>query len=270
MFLCKPDFYRCMKVCGIDIGSLSTKVALVADGKVIYTDVERSTHDFKAVGKMMFERMLEKMALTRKDINLVVGTGYGRYTIDFADKKVTEITAHARGVQYFVPEVRGIIDIGGQDSKAMIINPKSGKVLDFQMNDKCAAGTGRFLEIMAKALETPLDELGKIALGAKKVEPISSMCTVFAETEVISLFAQGAKKEDIIAGIHDSIAKRVASMAKRVGVSEPLVFCGGVAKNIAVKTKLEEHLKMKITVPELPQMTGAIGAALLGFENKLD
>jgi predicted CoA-substrate-specific enzyme activase len=259
-----------MKVCGIDIGSLSTKVALVDDGKVVYTDVERSTHDFKAVGKMMFDRMLEKQGLNQNDIDLIVGTGYGRYTIDFAQKKVTEITAHARGVQYYIPEVKGIIDIGGQDSKAMIINPKTGKVLDFQMNDKCAAGTGRFLEIMAKALETPLEDFGKIALTAKKIEPISSMCTVFAETEVISLFAQGAKKEDIIAGIHDSIAKRVASMAKRVGVSEPLVFCGGVAKNIAVKTKLEEHLKMKVITPDMPQMTGAIGAALLGYENKLD
>ncbi|MHA1149827.1 MAG: acyl-CoA dehydratase activase [Promethearchaeota archaeon] len=255
-----------MKTVGVDIGSLATKIVLVDENKkMVDWEVERSTYDFKRVGSLLFDNLLKKNKVKRSEI-FVMSTGYGRNTIDLADDRITEITAHARGVQYFFPDAYSVIDIGGQDSKAIVISKKTGNVIDFQMNDKCAAGTGRFLEVMAHALDVPIDEIGKLALLSNKPSSISSTCTVFAESEVISLFARGTPKEDIASGIHKSIARRVAGMAKRIGVAAPLVFCGGVAKNIAVKKYLEEELGFEIIVPKYPQLTGAIGAALIAFE----
>ncbi len=251
---------------GIDIGSLATKIALISEKKLIDHRTERSTYNFKKVGHDLFDEILSRHSLSRSDV-YVMSTGYGRNTIDIADDRVTEITAHAKGIQYFFPDARSVIDIGGQDSKAILISSKTGKVIDFQMNDKCAAGTGRFLEVMAHALEVPIDNFGELALKSSRPSSISSTCTVFAESEVISLFARGASKEDIASGIHKSIARRVAGMAKRIGVEPKLVFCGGVAKNAAVKRYLEEELGFEIVSPELPQLTGAIGAALIAEEN---
>ncbi|MBD3212728.1 MAG: 2-hydroxyglutaryl-CoA dehydratase [Candidatus Lokiarchaeota archaeon] len=253
-------------MCGVDIGSLATKIVLLDDNRqMVDWRLNRSTYDFKRVGRNLFQDILEKNELSRSDV-FVMSTGYGRNTIDFADDRITEITAHARGAQFFYPEAHSVIDIGGQDSKAIVMSSKTGNVIDFQMNDKCAAGTGRFLEVMANALEIPLDNMGAIALKSNKPASISSTCTVFAESEVISLFAQGTSKENIAAGIHKSIAKRVAGMAKRIGVEPLLVFCGGVAKNIAVKKYLEEELGFEIVRPEYPQLTGALGAALLAMD----
>jgi predicted CoA-substrate-specific enzyme activase len=251
---------------GIDIGSLASKVALLIDGKLVDYRVERSTFDFKRIGNNLFNDILEKNNLNKNEVFLM-STGYGRNTIDIADDRITEISAHARGVQYFFPEAHSVIDIGGQDSKAILISKKTGNVMDFQMNDKCAAGTGRFLEVMAHALEVPIEEIGGLALNSNKPSAISSTCTVFAESEVISLFARGTSKHDIAAGIHKSIARRVAGMAKRIGVAPLLVFCGGVAKNIAVKKFLEEELGYEIVIPDHPQLTGAIGAALIAQEH---
>jgi predicted CoA-substrate-specific enzyme activase len=250
---------------GIDIGSLATKIVLIHEGKLLDHKTERSTYDFKRVGHKLFEDILTQYNLERKDV-YVMSTGYGRNTIDIADDRVTEITAHARGAQYFFPDAASVIDIGGQDSKAIVMSRKTGSVIDFQMNDKCAAGTGRFLEVMAHALEVPIDQFGVLALQSNKPASISSTCTVFAESEVISLFARGASKQDIASGIHKSIARRVAGMAKRIGVSPKLVFCGGVAKNDAVKKYLEEELGFEIIRPEFPQLTGAIGAAIIAEE----
>lgn len=250
---------------GIDIGSLATKIVLINDGKLLDHKTERSTYDFKRVGHNLFDDILTQHNLKRKDV-YVMSTGYGRNTIDIADDRVTEITAHARGAQYFFPDAASVIDIGGQDSKAIVMSKKTGSVIDFQMNDKCAAGTGRFLEVMAHALEVPIDQFGVLALQSNKPASISSTCTVFAESEVISLFARGASKQDIASGIHKSIARRVAGMAKRIGVSPKLVFCGGVAKNDAVKKYLEEELGFEIIRPEFPQLTGAIGAAIIAEE----
>jgi predicted CoA-substrate-specific enzyme activase len=251
---------------GIDIGSLATKIALIDEGKLVDHRTERSTYNFKKIGHNLFDDILSKHGLKRTDV-FVMSTGYGRNTIDIADDRVTEITAHAKGIQYFFPDARSVIDIGGQDSKAILISSKTGKVIDFQMNDKCAAGTGRFLEVMAHALEVQIDAFGNLALKSSKPASISSTCTVFAESEVISLFARGASKEDIASGIHKSIARRVAGMAKRIGVEPKLVFCGGVAKNSAVKQYLEEEFGFDIVIPEFPQLTGAIGAALIAEEN---
>ena len=260
-----------MKTVGIDIGSLSTKVVLLDDNEIKNYKIARSTHNFQKVGRELFNEMLKESSLQRKDV-YIMSTGYGRHTIDIADDKITEITAHAKGVLYFFPDAISVIDIGGQDSKAILISSKTKTPIDFQMNDKCAAGTGRFLEVMAHALDVPIEQLGELALRSKKPESISSTCTVFAESEVISLFAQGAKKEDIAAGIHKSIARRVASMAKRIGVKPQLVFCGGVARNPAMKSFLEEELGFKIVKPKFdnnqdaPQITGALGAALIAQE----
>ena len=254
---------------GIDIGSLATKIVLINDGNLLDHKTERSTYDFKRVGHNLFDEILTEHHLERKDV-FVMSTGYGRNTIDIADDRVTEITAHARGAQYFFPDASSVIDIGGQDSKAIVMSKKTGSVVDFQMNDKCAAGTGRFLEVMAHALEVPIDQFGVLAMQSNKPASISSTCTVFAESEVISLFARGASKQDIASGIHKSIARRVAGMAKRIGVSPKLVFCGGVAKNDAVKKYLEEELGFEIIRPEYPQLTGAIGAAIIAQEKNKD
>ena len=251
---------------GLDIGSLETKIVLLSNSKLIDFRTERSTHNFKKVGTKLFKDILDKNNFKKSDV-FIMSTGYGRNTIDIADDRITEITAHARGAQYFYPDVHSVIDIGGQDSKAIVISQKTGNVIDFQMNDKCAAGTGRFLEVMAHALEIPIQDMGSLALKSNNPASISSTCTVFAESEVISLFARGESKINIAAGIHKSIARRVAGMAKRIGVEPKLVFCGGVAKNIAVRKYLEMELGFEIVVPELPQLTGAIGAALIAQEN---
>ncbi|MHA1111338.1 MAG: acyl-CoA dehydratase activase [Promethearchaeota archaeon] len=257
-----------MYTAGIDIGSLVTKIVFAKDGQLVDYVIDRSSYQFNQTGNKLFSQLLEKNQLKKEEISHIMSTGYGRHSLDIADIKVTEITAHARGVQYYFPDASSVIDIGGQDSKVIIIHTKTGKVIDFQMNDKCAAGTGRFLEVMSNALEVPIEDLGSLALSSKTPEKVSSTCTVFAESEVISLFAQGAKKEDIAMGIHISIAKRVGAMAKRINVKPQVVFCGGVAWNSAVKSALEKELGFEIVVPENPQITGALGAAILAYEQK--
>jgi predicted CoA-substrate-specific enzyme activase len=195
-----------------------------------------------------------------------VATGYGRIAIDYADSQVTEITCYARGINQLHPEVRTIIDIGGQDSKAISVD-KEGRVVDFLMNDKCAAGTGRFLEVMAKALELEIGDLGDISLRATEMQQVSSTCTVFAESEVVTLVAEGVNREDIVAGLHAAIAKRIVSMVKRVGLSPPVGMAGGVAKNAGVVKAIEEEIGEPLVVPREPQIVGALGAAIVAMEN---
>jgi predicted CoA-substrate-specific enzyme activase len=192
----------------------------------------------------------------------VVSTGYGRRRVEGRAAAVTEITCHARGISYLLPHTRVLVDIGGQDSKAILFDD-SGAVADFAMNDKCAAGTGRFLEVMARALEVDLDAFGALSLKADRPAAISSLCTVFAESEVISLIAKGERRENIIAGIHQSIGARVITMAKRVGIKAPLMMTGGVAKNIGVVKALEENAGLAVRVSPQAQVNGAIGAALI-------
>jgi predicted CoA-substrate-specific enzyme activase len=175
---------------------------------------------------------------------------------------VTEISCYARGIHHLYPQVQTVIDIGGQDSKVVAVGP-GGRPLDFAMNDKCAAGTGRFLEVIARALELDLEDIGPRALRARRAADISSTCTVFAESEVVTLVAEGVPREEIVAGICRSIAKRVGGMARRVGVEPPVAFAGGVAKNVGVVRALEEVLGEALIVPEEPQIVGALGAALV-------
>lgn len=250
---------------GIDIGSITTKAAVMADGDIMGTLVGLTGFNSEAAGKQVYQEIMEQIGLSGSDISKIVSTGYGRNSVTFADKAVTEIICHGRGAYFLNPKIRSLIDIGGQDSKALVLGA-DGRVQNFQMNDKCAAGTGRFLEVMARALQVNIEDLGPMSLAAEKPSKISSICTVFAESEVISLISKGESRENIIAGIHDAIASRVSGMMKRVGLVEPVIMTGGVAQNKGVVKALENRLQTSIQVLETAQVNGAIGAALIAAE----
>jgi len=252
---------------GVDVGSNTTKAALIRNGKVEGTLLISTGYNAKQAGEKVFHDLLKKHQWTIDAIDRIIATGYGRNSIDFADKAITEITCHAAGACFQDPEVRTVIDIGGQDSKAIALD-RSGRVIDFAMNDKCAAGTGRFLEVMARALEVDLEDFGKMSLKADSPAAISSLCTVFAESEVISLISKGEKRENIIAGIHESIGARVAAMANRIALVDPIRMTGGVAGNIGVVKALEKKSGRSIKVLDLAQVNGAIGAALIAADRR--
>lgn len=247
---------------GIDVGSISTKAALVKDGTLVAESIIMTGYNASKAARHVFGEALSGQDISPSSVAGIVATGYGRNSVDFANRIVTEITCHAVGARYLNPEVRSVIDIGGQDSKVIALH-QSGRVQDFVMNDKCAAGTGRFLEVMARALEADLDGFGRISLQADSPASISSLCTVFAESEVISLIAKGEKRENIIAGIHESIVARIAAMAGRVGLVEPVMMTGGVSQNSGVVRAFEKKIGKSIEVSDKAQMAGAIGAALL-------
>jgi predicted CoA-substrate-specific enzyme activase len=251
-----------MLTVGIDVGSITTKAAVVKDGEVIADKVISTGYNAQHAGEDVFERIISGIGIQSDAIDKIISTGYGRNSVTIADKAITEITCHAMGAYYLDPMVRSVIDIGGQDSKAIAVND-SGSPLNFAMNDKCAAGTGRFLEVMARALEVDLDKFGEFSLNAEHPSPISSLCTVFAESEVISLISKGEQRENIIAGIHESIAARVVAMANRVGFKTRIMMTGGVAKNIGVVRALEQKIGQKIEISQKSQVTGAIGAAMI-------
>ena len=253
---------RIMITAGIDIGSITAKAAIVEDGKILGTKVIFTGYNAEAAGIKVYEEALSEAGLDAAAVSKIVSTGYGRNSVKFADRAFTEILAHAAGAHFVNQKVRTIIDIGGQDSKAISLD-EAGKVKNFVMNDKCAAGTGRFLEVMARAMEVNLDEFGAMSLKSQKPAKISSLCTVFAESEVISLIARGEHRPEIIAGIHESIAARVSAMLARVGVVEPVMITGGVAQNEGVVHALEKKLGLKIEVSPWAQVNGAIGAAML-------
>ncbi|GAB6269327.1 MAG: BadF/BadG/BcrA/BcrD ATPase family protein [Smithella sp.] len=247
---------------GIDIGSITAKAALFAEKKIIATKVIFTGYNAEAAGLKVYEEVLKEAGIDKSAVKKIVSTGYGRNSVKFADKSYTEIMCHAAGAHFLNPHIRSIIDIGGQDSKAILLDD-NGKVKNFVMNDKCAAGTGRFLEVMARAMEVSLDEFGTMSIKSKNPSKISSLCTVFAESEVISLIAKGEQRQDIIAGIHESIASRISSMVGRVGIKEPVMITGGVARNIGVIHALEKKLGMNIEVSPYAQVNGAIGAAII-------
>ncbi len=251
-----------MLTIGMDIGSITTKAAVMKDNRILGTKVIFTGYHSESAGNRVLEEILSELGIGRSEIDKIVATGYGRNSVRFADSAITEITCHAAGAHYLNPRIRSIIDIGGQDSKTIAVD-ESGRVKDFAMNDKCAAGTGRFLEVMARALELDLDEFGTLSLRSENPSKISSLCTVFAESEVISLISKGEGRENIIAGIHESIAARVVAMAKRVGVVPPIMMTGGVAKNRGVVTAIEKKLESPIEVSANAQENGAIGAAVL-------
>ena len=257
--------------CGIDIGSVSSEAVILKRNDLekddknfsILTYIIASTGgDSKEAAEKVFNEALNKADLKREQIDVITATGYGRINVPFADKNITEISCHARGVTSYFPDTKTIIDIGGQDSKVIKLDSR-GNPIDFLMNDKCAAGTGRFLEVMAKALETDISDFADIFIKTSEKVDISSTCTVFAESEIVSLVGHGVDKNKIIKGLIYSISNRIISMVERIGLEEPVCITGGVAKNFAVVNALEELFAVKICVPEEPQITGALGAALL-------
>ncbi|MCB7129314.1 MAG: acyl-CoA dehydratase activase [Candidatus Brocadiales bacterium] len=251
---------------GIDIGSLSTDAVLMNDKKeVIASEVIATGASSKKAADKIWASMLATTGVLEKDIRYVVATGYGRIRVPFANEVVTEITCHGKGAHFFFPRARTVIDIGGQDSKVIKVDP-NGSVLDFVMNDKCAAGTGRFLEVMARTLEIDLDEMGPLSLEGSGKLSISSLCTVFAESEVVSLIGADHKVPDICRALHMAISKRIAAQVRRVGVEGQVVMSGGVAKNVGMVKELEKLLGVKFRIAEEPQITGAVGAALIGLE----
>ncbi|MCK9363908.1 MAG: acyl-CoA dehydratase activase [Syntrophales bacterium] len=247
---------------GIDIGSNTAKAAVMEDGRLLGTNVIAAGYNAEAAGRRVLDELLSSLSLAQTDVERIIATGYGRKSVAIADKMVTELMCHATGAHFLDPSVRSLIDIGGQDSKAIVID-EEGRMTNFTMNDKCAAGTGRFLEVMARALEADLNEFGALSLSAEKPAKISSTCTVFAESEVISLIAKGETRENIIAGIHEAIASRVAAMATRIGIRAPVMMTGGVSQNAGVVQALEKALGYPLIVSSYAQLAGAIGAALL-------
>lgn len=250
---------------GIDIGSTSSKVAILKDGK------ELVAHHVVPLGtgtigpKEAREYVFQQTGLTQEDMVYTVVTGYGRMNCEYANEQISELSCHAKGINFLMPDVRTIIDIGGQDAKALKISEK-GQLLAFQMNDKCAAGTGRFLDVMAKVLNVDINELGPLSMRSQNAVSISNTCTVFAESEVISQLSSNVPIEDIAAGIHNSVAKRVAGMAMRLGKPEVLAMSGGVALNIGVVHAMEREMGCPVHVDPLCQSAGAIGAAVFAWE----
>ena len=251
---------------GIDAGSRALKMVLIdADsGQVIAKGVMDQGVEQNKLALELFERLLKDNDINRKDVHRIVATGYGRNIVAFADTTITEITCQAVGVRRLVPIAMTIIDIGGQDSKLVRLD-RAGKVRDFAMNDRCAAGTGRFLEIVAERLKVNLESLGDMAAKSKKPATISSMCVVFAETEIIGLLAAGKAKEDIVAGVQAAIATRVMAMAGRK-IDLPVIFTGGVAMVSGMDAALQCALKQSVAISPDPQMTGALGAAILASD----
>ena len=255
-----------MYYAGIDIGSLSADTVIVdGDGSMVAWNISPTGANSKIAAETTYDLALEKAGISRDDVAYLVATGYGRISVPFAQKAVTEITCHGRGAHRLFPGTRTIVDIGGQDSKVIRLED-DGKVVDFAMNDKCAAGTGRFLEVMARAMEIELGDMGPMGMKAQNDIAISSMCTVFAESEVISLVAEARPKEDIINGIHNAICNRVGSMMDRVGAIPEVTMTGGVAKNMGIVEKIRERAGGQLNVPDEPQIAGALGAALIARE----
>ncbi len=251
---------------GVDVGSTQTKAVVVDGSEAI---VGRALIDTGAnvvtAAENAFERALVDAQITEQDVSFVIGTGYGRYQISFGQDQVTEISCHARGAVHMFPGTRTVLDMGGQDTKAISVAPE-GDILDFCMNDKCAAGTGRFLGAASTALDIPIGQLGPMALESRRPVRISTTCTVFAESEILSWLGRGKKIEDILLGVHESIGSRSLGLLRRVGIRPELTFSGGVARNVGMVRTLEKQLGFRVNVSDESHFMGALGAGLFGLD----
>ena len=251
---------------GVDVGSTQTKAVVIDEQGVI---VGRALIDTGAnviqAAQDAFDTALKEHKLSEQEVEYVIGTGYGRYRVSFGNDQITEISCHARGAVHLFPGTRTVVDMGGQDTKAILVN-ELGEIVDFCMNDKCAAGTGRFLGAASAALDIPLDDLGQVALRGEHPVKISTTCTVFAESEVLSWLGKGKKIEDILWGVHQSIAVRSVGLMRRVGVQDQVTFTGGVSRNAAMVAALEERIGVELNVSEDCQYIGALGAALFALD----
>jgi len=253
-----------MPFAGIDIGSTMTKAVITdGEGKVLGSIIGPTGAEHRHLALQVLAQVLDKTGLVLEALDFIVATGYGRINVPFADKQITEITCHARGIRTLYPTARTVIDIGGQDSKGIKLDA-GGKVINFVMNDKCAAGTGRFLEVIADTLGIPLAEMGALSLTAGEPVTISNTCTVFAEHEVTSRLAEGAGIPEIVAGLHAGIAGRVVNLVRTLGLQKDVAVTGGGAKNIGLIRAVEDQVGFPVLVPAEPLLTGALGAALLG------
>jgi predicted CoA-substrate-specific enzyme activase len=253
---------RGVLVAGVDVGAATAKAVILDEDDILSSSVISTGSSVAGAGEYVTKEALAKAKRRLEEVRYTVSTGYGRRAVSFAHKALTEIMCHAAGARLLMPTVRTVIDIGGQDSKVIGLGD-NGNVSNFAMNDKCAAGTGRFLEVTAGVLEIEISEMGYISLLSKDPCQISSTCTVFAESEIVSLRAEGRSREDLVAGIHKAMAHRVAIMGQPVGYRKDVVFTGGVAKNMGMKKALEEEIGLKVLIPSDPQVVGALGAALL-------
>jgi predicted CoA-substrate-specific enzyme activase len=256
---------------GVDVGSTQTKAVVMSDNGGV-TILARALLDTGAnvqkAAERAFDQCCREVGIQTGDVGFVVGTGYGRYKIAFGNAQLTEISCHAKGAHFLCPGTRTVIDMGGQDSKAISVG-KNGEVLDFVMNDKCAAGTGRFLANAAEVMGIGLDQVGPLSLKATRPVRIATVCTVFVESDILSYLAQGKKGEDILGGVHQAIAKRTLSLARRVNLEPEITMTGGVAHNIGMVRALEEVLGRQMQISPDAHFMGAVGAALFALE-KLD
>ena len=252
---------------GVDVGSTQTKAVIVDEnGTIVGRALTDTGANVVQAAQNAFEEALDSAGLEEREVEYVIGTGYGRYKVTFGNAQVTEISCHGRGAVHMFPGTRTVVDMGGQDTKAIRVSD-DGEIVDFCMNDKCAAGTGRFLGAASSALDIPLDELGPTALRGERPVKISTTCTVFAESEVLSWLGKGKKIQDILLGVHQSIAARSAGLLRRVGIEDQVTFTGGVAKNTAMISTLEDRLGLKLNVSDESHYMGALGAALFALEH---
>lgn len=252
---------------GVDVGSTQTKAVLI-DGlrrTVSSALVDTGGHVSRAAERV-FDEVLRNAGKRRDDVSYVVGTGYGRFKVNFGDAQITEISCHAKGAVFLFPGTRTVIDMGGQDAKGIRVGP-GGEVEDFVMNDKCAAGTGRFLSNAAETLGLSLDAIGEISLRAERPVRLTTVCSVFVESDIMAYLAQGKKIEDILAGVHSAIAARTIALVRRVGIDPEVTFTGGVSRNIGMVRALEAKLDLPLNVSPESQFVGALGAALWALEH---
>lgn len=254
-------------VAGMDIGSTTAKCVVLEGDRVLGKSLSPVGVDIVKDAERALEAALADSGIARSEVSFITGTGYGRYKVYFGQLVVTEISCHARGAHFLFPGTRVVVDIGGQDTKAIRVNEK-GEVVDFSMNDKCAAGTGRFLEVCANALGFDIGEIGALSLQAKRPMRVTSTCTVFAESEVASYVSRGKDPKDILAGLHASIANRTLSLMQRVGIEPEVTFTGGVSQNGGMVRALNRRLGASVNVSPLSQYMGALGAALHGQERQ--
>ena len=252
---------------GVDVGSTQTKAVIIdEDGEIVGRSLLDTGANVIKAAESSYVAALEQGSIDEEEVEYIVGTGYGRYRVTFGNSQVTEISCHGRGAVHLFPETRTVVDMGGQDTKAIAVNAK-GEITDFCMNDKCAAGTGRFLGAAAAALDIPIDDLGPVSLKSTKPIKISTTCTVFAESEVLAWIGKGKKIEDILWGVHKSIAARSAGLMRRVGINDEVTFTGGVTRNMGMVKALEDRIDKPLNISEDCHYMGALGAALFALDN---
>lgn len=256
-----------MITAGIDCGAKNTKVVIRKDGEVVGKSLILSGFDQKAAAEEAYDMALKEANLSRDDIEHITATGVGMKEAPFADETITEVGSAAKGTVFLFPQARTVIDVGAEEGRAIRAD-ENGKVVDFAVNEKCAAGAGAFTEAMARALEVPLEKMGELSLKSENAVPMNAQCAIFAESEVVSLIHAKTPKEDIVRAVHDAIASRITSMVRRVGIEREVALVGGVARNVGFVKSMKDDLELEVLIPEDPEFVGALGAAIAAAENR--